>query len=246
MGQKPPFDGLRAASYLLRMRHNAPRTPLGGILVLACLVAGGAYAQDITPPELRGGRGGELPGLPQPDAASPAPQQQDKAEAAVPQTKDGMLGELYAHLAQAPDAMRAGPIAETIEELWLQSDSPTIGVLMGRSLKALQEERQELALQFLDAVVELAPDYAEGWNRRAYLLYLQDDYERALGDLRRALALEPNHFKALEGLARILREIGQKKNALQAYEQLLRIHPHVSGGREAVEELTVEVEGQGI
>ena len=94
--------------------------------------------------------------------------------------------------------------------------------------------------------MELAPDYAEGWNRRAYVYFLKNDYERALGDLRRALALEPNHFKALEGLARILRDIGQKKSALQAYKQLLTINPFLAGAKEAVDELTVEVEGQGI
>ncbi len=227
------------------MRHKAPTSVFVAITSLACLLAGGVYAQDAPAPDMRE-RGAELPGLTRPDAETPAPNGQDKAKAAVPQTKDAMLEELYAHLAQAPDPMRAGPIAETIEGLWLRSDSPTIGLLMGRSLNALKQERPELALQFLDAVVELAPDYAEGWNRRAYVLYLQDDYERALGDLRRALALEPNHFKALEGLARILREIGQKKNALQAYQQLLRIHPQLSGAKEAVDELTIEVEGQGI
>jgi tetratricopeptide (TPR) repeat protein len=94
--------------------------------------------------------------------------------------------------------------------------------------------------------VELSPDYAEGWSRRAYVYYLQSDYDRAAGDLRRALALEPNHFKALDGLARILRESGQKKSALKVYEQLLRIHPFMPGAKEAVDELTLEVEGQGI
>ena len=91
---------------------------------------------------------------------------------------------------------------------------------MGRSAKAINEQKNDLALQLLDAVVELAPAYAEGWNRRAYVYFLQNNFEGAAGDLRRALALEPNHFKALEGLARILRDTGQKKSALQAYRQI--------------------------
>ena len=144
------------------------------------------------------------------------------------------------------DATQAAPIAETIEGLWLQSGSDTIGVLMGRSAKAINEQKNDLALQLLDAVVELAPDYAEGWNRRAYVYFLQNNYEGAIGDLRRALALDPNHFKALEGLARILRDSGQKKNALQAYKQILKINPFQEGAKEAVDELSVEVEGQGI
>lgn len=157
-----------------------------------------------------------------------------------------MLAELYAHLAKAPDSVSAEPIAKTIETLWTYTSSPTIGLLMNRAQKALAERRPELALKLLDAVVGLAPDYAEGWSRRAYLYYQQNDVEHAVGDLRRTLALDPNHYKALEGLARILSESGQKKSALGAYRQLLRINPHLPGAKEAADELTVEVEGRGI
>ena len=75
---------------------------------------------------------------------------------------------------------------------------------------------------------------------------MKNDYKRAFGDLRRVLALEPNHFRALEGLAQILRSIGEKKAALDAYKKLLAVHPQAAGAKEAVDELTLEVEGQGI
>ena len=183
-----------------------------------------------------------LPGATFPSAKP----QQKQAEKEVPQDRDALLAELYTHLAQTHDANQAAPIAEAIEQLWLQSGSDTIGVLMARSAKAINDKKNDLALEFLNAVVELAPDFAEGWNRRAYVEFLDNNYEGAVGDLRRALALEPNHFKALEGLARILRETGQKKAALQVYKQILKIDPFLEGAKEAVDELSVEVEGQGI
>ena len=77
-------------------------------------------------------------------------------------------------------------------------------------------------------------------------IFVRKDIERALGDLRRALALDPNHFKALDGLAQILREIGQKKPALKAFRQLLDIHPYWAGAKQAVDELERDVDGQGI
>lgn len=184
-----------------------------------------------------------VPALPGAVFPSAKPKQ---AEKPVPEDRDAMLAELYTHLAQSQDATQSAPIAEAIEQLWQQSGSDTIGVLMGRSAKAINDKKNELAMQLLDAVTELAPDYAEGWNRRAYVQYLNNNYEGAVGDLRRALALEPNHFKALEGLARILRDTGQKKAALQAYKQILKINPYQEGAKEAVDELSVEVEGQGI
>jgi tetratricopeptide (TPR) repeat protein len=178
--------------------------------------------------------------------ARPSPESNKVTRSETPKDRETMLAELYAHLAKAPDATQAEPIAKTIEQLWLNSGSPTLALLMHRALKAVGEERNDLALKLLDAVVDLGPDYAEGWSRRAYIYYLQNDYDHAVGDLRRALALEPNHFKALDGLAKILRESGQKKSALKVYEQLLRIYPFMPGAKEAADELRVEVEGQGI
>jgi tetratricopeptide (TPR) repeat protein len=239
--------------------RRMPRLALAVIATAALLAAGTPLLAQDAPPGGAPGDGLEglkplpaphnnLPPIPAPPGAV-FPGAKPKPEAAkppVPQDREALLAELFAHLAQAPDAAAATPIAEAIEGMLLQTDSATIGVLMVRSAKAINDQKNELALQLLDAVVELAPDYAEGWNRRAYVLFMQNNYEGAVGDLRRALALEPNHFKALEGLARILRETGQKKNALQAYKQILKINPYQEGAKQAVEDLSVEVEGQGI
>lgn len=184
------------------------------------------------------------PQAPDPNALGSAQEKQKAAEA--PKDKEALLAELYAHLAKASDAEQAAEISKTIEGLWLHSGSDTIGVLMRRGIKAVNEQHNDLALKMFDAVVELAPDYAEGWSRRAFVYYLQNDTEHAAGDLRRALALDPNHYKALDGLARILRDGGQKKSALRAYQELLRINPYADGAKQAERELSVEVEGQGI
>jgi tetratricopeptide (TPR) repeat protein len=235
-----------------------PRLAL--VVAAAGLLAmpGAVLAQDApsTPTPLEGSEGlkplpaphNNLPPIPAPPGATfpGVKPKQESAKPPIPQDRDSLLAELYTHLAQSRDAADAAPVAEAIEGMWLQSGSDTIGVLMARSAKAINDQKNELALEFLDAVVELAPDYAEGWNRRAYVYFLQNNFESAVGDLRRALALEPNHFKALEGLARILRDTGQKKAALQAYKQILKINPYQEGAKEAVDELSVEVEGQGI
>lgn len=164
----------------------------------------------------------------------------------TPKQKVKVLSNLYAYLATAESAAAASEIANVIERLWLISGSDTIAVLMERSLQAVNAKNTDLALKLLDAVVDLAPDYAEGWNRRAFVHYLLEDRTRAAGDLRRVLALEPNHFKALQGLAQILKDADQKKGSLKAYRRLRDIHPFAEGAEEAVRELQVEIEGQGI
>jgi tetratricopeptide (TPR) repeat protein len=163
-----------------------------------------------------------------------------------PAEREKTLADLYALLATAEDENSAKAAAEAIERVWQHSGSPTIDLLMERAMQAVAEEKHDLAIKLLDHVVALAPDFTEGWNRRAYAYFVKSDIEHALGDLRRALALDPNHFKALEGLAQILREIGEKKAALKAYRQLLSVHPYWPGAQQAIEELERDVDGQGI
>ena len=168
------------------------------------------------------------------------------AQPRTPAERDKALSDLYAYLATAEDAKQAATVSASIERLWVTPGSDTINLLMQRALQAHNGKDSELALKLLDAVVGLAPDYAEGWNRRAYIHYTQNDIELALGDLRRTLALDPNHFKALDGLIHILKDIGRKKEALQAARRLLDVNPYYDGAQQLVDELARELEGRGI
>lgn len=194
------------------------------------------------------------PAPPVPDTQSQAPgapgaergAEKDAASATEPEQRAKLLEELYGRLATAPDEETGAQIANAIEQLWQHSGSATADLLMARAAAATEAERRDLAMKLLNAAVELQPDYAEAWNRRAYLFYLENDYTRALGDIRRVLALEPQHFKAIEGLANILHHLDEKKAALEAYESLLKVHPMAPGARKAADDLRVEVEGRGI
>ena len=176
-----------------------------------------------------------------PHAQAPVEPPPDTAE-----QRTKLLDDLYARLAASPSPEDAEPIVKSIERLWHHSGSATADLLVDRAIAAGQANDQELAMKLLDAAVLLQPDFADAWNRRAYLYFLKNDYKRALGDLRRVLALEPNHFPALEGLAQILRSIGEKKAALDAYRSSSRSIRRPRAPKQAVDELTLEVEGQGI
>lgn len=166
-----------------------------------------------------------------------------------PQTSEAAartLSNLYAFLATTGDHRQAGEIGAAIERLWRLSGGDTANLLIDRGEIFSSRNESEKALPFLDAAVDLAPDYAEAWSHRAYIEYRLQNYQGALGDLRRALALEPNHFRALDATAKILTLIGEKKAALKAYDQLLKIHPNIEGGETARDALRKEIEGQGI
>ena len=117
---------------------------------------------------------------------------------------------------------------------------------MARVKEAAEQKDIDLAIRLLDALVELKPDYAEAWNRRATMYFTKKDYGRALADIAQTLAREPRHFGALTGLGMILQEMGEDKRALEAFRRALEIDPHLQKIPEFVKALTDKVEGRDI
>jgi tetratricopeptide (TPR) repeat protein len=164
----------------------------------------------------------------------------------TPEEANTVLGKLFAALATMEDEALSMKVTATIERIWRLPGGDTVNLIVDRAVNAANTNNPDLALKLLDSAVDLAPDYAEAFSRRAFVYYMKGDTERAVGDLRRVLALEPNHFKALEGIAKILQEAGQKKGALKALEELVKVNPHAPGAKTSIENLKKEVEGQGI
>jgi tetratricopeptide (TPR) repeat protein len=113
-------------------------------------------------------------------------------------------------------------------------------------MKAMDDENYPLALDFLDRITTLEPQYAEGWNKRATVFFLTDQYGKAIADLERVLALEPRHFGALAGLGQILREVGDTDNALAAFRAALEVDPHMESVDEAIADIEKEDGGRDI
>jgi hypothetical protein len=157
-----------------------------------------------------------------------------------------LLSDLYAHLATAADEQAAAPHVEAIERLWNTPGSDTVLALMERAQVAAAGDRPDLALNLMEAVTRMAPAYPAGWLQRSSMYYALGDYERALGDLRRVLALDPNHYKAINGFAQIMRDTGDKKGAFAAYKKLIAIHPFAANAQAAHDELKREIEGTGL
>jgi tetratricopeptide (TPR) repeat protein len=198
--------------------------------------------KDRTPP----GKGAPSgPGEPKTEAKRPALRMPGASIPSDAAARARLLRDLYAMLAAAEDQDNANTIVNGIEHVWQAGAGDTVRVLIERAAKVAGEERPDLALRLLDAVTRIAPDYPEGFNRRAVVYYSLNEYGRALADLRHALALDPNHFKALEGLGQILRETDQKKAALEVYRRLHAVHPHAQGLKSALDELERSVAGQG-
>lgn len=169
------------------------------------------------------------------------------AEKASPaETREGRLADLFSKLKRERNEKAAQRIAGQIWDEWYKSGSASIDLMMQWAQKAVEEQKYDIALDFLDEVTTLSPTYAEGWNRRATLHFLMSNYAKSMSDIDHTLQLEPRHFGALSGMAQILRTTGRKESALKAYQQVLDIYPMMRNAQSEVATLSEELAGEGI
>jgi hypothetical protein len=139
---------------------------------------------------------------------------QSMAQGAPPPTVDGarvrQLDELFARLKSTRLEEDGDEIVAQIWKLWLQSGDPMIDAKM-QQVVLVMGQAPALAMPILDDIVRQKPDWAEGWNKRATVLFLTGEYDRSLADIERVLALEPRHFGALAGIGLIRIEKGQTR-----------------------------------
>lgn len=157
---------------------------------------------------------------------------------------DARLDPLFEQLKQAPDAQTAQQIEQRIWRIWGESGSATVDILLERAQAAEAAGDAQLARSFLDQAVQILPDYAETYNRRAVLAFDGSDSAAALADIEDALEREPRHFGALAGLGMIYESLGQKRAAYEAYKSALEIDPFLDQAKQGVARLKPEVDGR--
>ncbi len=158
----------------------------------------------------------------------------------------GRLDDLFADLKRERNEKAAERIAGRIWQEWFNSGSSTVDLMMKWSGDALEAKKYDVALDFLDQITVLQPAYAEGWNRRATVHFMMQNYRKSMADIERTLELEPRHFGALSGLAQIMKNTGRKQRALEAYQQVLEIYPMMRSAQGEVATLSEELAGEGI
>jgi len=167
------------------------------VVVIAALATGHAVAQGAPPPA-----------APSEDASARARQ----------------LDDLFARLGAAKAQEDGEGIVAQIWKLWQQSGTSELDAALERAI-LIMGRAPALAMPVLDDIVARAPNWAEGWNKRATALYLMGEYDRSLADIDRVLVLEPRHFGALAGLGLIRIEKGEIREALAAFRRALAVNP---------------------
>ena len=155
------------------------------------------------------------------------------------------LDDLFGRL-PAADAREADKIEREIWIEWSKSGSPSMDLLLERGRDAMAAGMPDVAVDHLTALIDHAPDFAEGWNARATAYFQTGDLGPSVSDIGQVLTLNPRHFGALAGLGMIFEQLDQPEKALEVYRAALAVNPHLDDVKGSIERLEKTVAGQDL
>jgi len=154
--------------------------------------------------------------LPLPALAQSCPEPQPRTE-----ERQALLDQL-AGSKNASDGQRA---AGELWEFWMEAPDETAQDMLQDGMAQRVSYALVEAETILDGLVRYCPTYAEGWNQRAFVRFLREDYEGSLADIEETLKREPAHFGALSGKALALMRQGKPGLAKLTVVRALQVHP---------------------
>ena len=132
---------------------------------------------------------------------------------------------------QGDDRARAAKAASLLWELWHRSGDPSVDAVLRQGIEAMERQDIPAAEVLFGRVIEMAPGYAEGWNKRATVRFMAKDYPGSIADCRETLARNPNHFGALSGQGLCHLALSQYREAATLFRRTLAVHPHLDSAR---------------
>jgi len=197
-------------------------------IALACLIPALPVAAD-SPPPLRA----------QALAALKKSDPQERRRGAMGLAAAGRMEDapaLLAALRDSDDLVRA-VAEEALWSVWSRSGDPRVDDLFKRGVSEMSDEHFAEAIATFTRVIELKPDFAEGWNKRATVYFLAGDYRHSLADCDEVIKRNPQHFGALSGYGQIYIRLDQPEKALEYFRRALDVNPNLDGVQGLIDRL---------
>lgn len=167
------------------------------------------------------------------------------ADARADQTDPRLKG-LFEQLRTAPTPQAAAPLEAEIWTIWAKSGDSDLDQVFEVGSRAMAIGDITTALRIFDTIVRKAPNFAEGWNKRATIYFMMDRYEDSLADIDRTLELEPHHFGALSGLGLVNIKLDRDEAALDAFERVLKVSPQSDSAKANIEFVKQRIKDKSI
>lgn len=156
------------------------------------------------------------------------------------------LDKLFEELAHAEHPITANQIEGEIWRAWLESDDEKVDEELRAGMREMSSGNFEESIDHFTKVIEMDPDFAEGWNKRATAYFYNNQPAKSMKDIQKTLSLEPRHFGAISGMGLIFLQWGDERGALNAFEQVLKINPMAGTANAEVDRLRKKLGGSGI
>ena len=117
-------------------------------------------------------------------------------------------------------------IEQKIWKLW--STHPMdkeLTLMLAKGSDAFNNNQFNEAIDIFTNVINLDPNWAEAWNKRATVLYMIGEYQKSQNDINKVLELENRHFGALAGQGLVNIKLKNYEKAIKSYKKALKIYP---------------------
>ena len=139
-----------------------------------------------------------------------------------------------------------GIAEQSVWGIWLRTDDPVADPLFQTGMRLIAEDDPHAAIEKLNQVLELKPDFAEAWNRRGNAYAALGDENRALADYEHAIALNPYQFGTLESCGEIWMMRSNYRKAAEYFRRALELNPNLTEAAEALQSLEEKLENDRI
>ena len=161
------------------------------------------------------------------------------------------LDKLFFQLKNSKNLSSAQIVEKKIWEIWLIHPSDDrrgfrLTELLTQGSRLMNMGELNKAYELFTTIIATEPDWSEAWNKRATVLYLMNQYQSSLDDIKITLKLEPRHFGALSGQALNYIELKQYEKAIQSYRAAQKIYPALDSAKKMIPELQELINDQAI
>ena len=129
------------------------------------------------------------------------------------------------------DPVAAARAASLLWNMWHRSGDRHLDAILAGGIAAMEQQDLVAAEAAFTSLIEAAPQFAEGWNKRATVRYMAQDFEGSIADCRETLTRNPNHFGALSGQGLCHIALEEYREAADLFRRALAVHPHLESGR---------------
>jgi Flp pilus assembly protein TadD len=162
----------------------------------------------------------------------------------TPAEKRAMLDKALQSLKDAPSTEVAAPLEQKVMQLWVDSGTAAVTLLMHRGLRELKAESYDDAIETFNDVITLDATLAEAWHQRGIARYRSGDTAGAMNDFQQTLKLEPREFATWRTLADIATLREDWAGAYAAWQKVMELDPKTPNGTERLRDLKRKAVGE--